>query len=429
MRSARMRELVNLIMVGLLTAVGFASVYTARQNQISSTSLVYAGVFLALFAVAHIGVRAGLPNADPWLLPLAALLCALGLTEIYRLQPSLAGEQSVWIVVGLIGFLGLIFVLRDHRRLEGYKYTLATAAVALLLFTMVAGTSVNGARLWIRVGGIQVQPGEFVKLLLVISLAGYLRENREVLTFARRRVLGIEIPAARHLGPLALMAAVSLGVLAVMNDLGSALLLFGIFLAMIYVATGRAFYTVLGLGIFAAGSWFVYATIPHVRERFTIWINPWAHAHTTGYQIVQSIESIADGGIFGTGLGRSLQVIGHGQTIIPAVQTDGIYAAWSDETGLAGAAGLLLVYLLFAYRGFKIATTAEDSFSKLLACGLTFSFTLQAFLIVGGITRLIPLTGVTLPFVSYGGSSIVSNFLMLALLLMVSDRAAARRPA
>ena len=193
-------------------------------------------------------MRAGLPNADPWLLPLAALLCALGLTEIYRLQPTLARDQSVWIVIGLIGFLGLIFVLGDHRRLEAYKYSLATVAVGLLLFTMVAGTTVNGARLWIRIGGMQVQPGEFVKLLLVISLAGYLRENREVLTYARRRVLGVDIPAARHLGPLALMAAVSLGVLAVMNDLGSALLLFGIFLAMIYVATGRHLYTVLGLG-------------------------------------------------------------------------------------------------------------------------------------------------------------------------------------
>jgi cell division protein FtsW (lipid II flippase) len=428
-RSARLRELVNLVIVGVLTAVGFASVYTARENQISSTSLVYAGFFLVLFAVAHIGVRAGMPNADPWLLPLAALLCALGLTEIYRLQPTLARDQSVWIVIGLIGFLGLVFVLRDHRRLETYKYSLATVAVGLLLFTMVAGTTVNGARLWIRVGGIQVQPGEFVKLLLVISVAGYLRANREVLTFARRRVLGVDIPAARHLGPLALMAAASLGVLAVMNDLGSALLLFGIFLAMIYVATGRHLYTVLGLGVFAVGSLFVYKTVPHVHERFSIWIDPWSHAHSTGYQVVQSVESIADGGVFGTGLGRSLQVIGHGQTIIPAVQTDGIYAAWSDETGLAGAAGLLLIYLLFAYRGFKIATLADDSFSKLLACGLTFSFTLQAFLIVGGITRLIPLTGVTLPFVSYGGSSIVSNFLMLALLLMISDRAAARRTA
>jgi cell division protein FtsW (lipid II flippase) len=427
MHSARVRELVNLGFVGLLTAAGFLAVYTARQHQIRSTSLIYAGFFLVLFVFAHLGVRAGLPHADPWLLPLAALLCALGLIEIYRLDPVLARDQSLWVVVGLVGFLALIFLLRDHRKLEDYKYLLGTAAVLLLLITMVAGTTVNGARLWLRVGGVQVQPGEFAKLLLVIFLAGYLREKREVLTFSRREVLGIGVPPLKHFGPLLLMAGGSLGVLAVVNDMGSALLLFGIFLAMIYVATGRHLYTVLGLGTFVAGSLFVYKAVPHVRERFSVWLDPWSHAHTTGYQVVQSVEAIADGGIFGTGLGRSLQVIGHGQTIIPAVQTDGIYAAWSDETGLAGAAGLLLIYLLFAYRGFKIATLADDSFSKLLACGLTFSFTLQAFLIVGGITRLIPLTGVTLPFVSYGGSSIVSNFLMLALLLMVSDRAAVRR--
>ena len=426
MRSARFRELWNLGWVGLLTAVGFASVYTARQHEISSASLTYAGIFMAVFALAHVGVRAGLPRSDPWLLPLAALLCALGLTEIYRLSPTLARDQSVWVVIGLIGFLGMVFVVRDHRRLEGYKYLLATTAVGLLVVTMVVGTTVNGAKLWLRIGGVQVQPGEFAKLLLVVFLAGYLREKREVLTYAQRRVLGVAIPAARHLGPLVLMAAVSLGVLAVMNDLGSALLLFGIYLAMIYVATGRHLYTVLGLGIFAAGSWAVYHAVAHVQERFQIWIDPWQHPHTTGYQIIQSIEAIADGGVFGTGLGRSLQVIGHGQTIIPAVQTDGIYAAWADETGLAGAAGLLLIYLLFCYRGFKIASVADDGFSKLLACGLTFAFGLQAFLIVGGITRLIPLTGITLPFVSYGGSSIVSNFLMLALLLMVSNKAAVR---
>jgi cell division protein FtsW (lipid II flippase) len=210
-------------------------------------------------------------------------------------------------------------------------------------------------------------------------------------------------------------------VVAVMNDMGTALLLFGIFLAMLYVATGRALYTVVGLSLFAAGSWFVYQSTAHVRERFTIWLDPWKDAHDTGYQLVQTIESIADGGVFGSGLGRSFQLFSNGHTIIPEAQTDGIFAVWANETGLAGAAGLLLVYLLFAYRGFKIATLADDSFSKLLAAGLTFAFSFQAFLIVGGVTRVIPLTGITLPFVSYGGSSIVSNFALLALLLMVSD--------
>lgn len=421
MRSPRARELWNLLWVAVLTAIGFLAVYTARQQEISSTSLVYAGFFLALYGVAHLGLRAGLPDADPWLLPLAALLTAMGLTEIYRLDPVLARDQSVWIVIGLIGFLALIFIVRDHRRLENYKYTLAAAGVLLLVVTMLAGTTINGARLWIRVGGVQVQPGEFSKLLLVIFLAGYLRERREVLAMAHRRILGVGVPAVRHLGPLLAMTGIALGVVAVMNDLGTALLLFGIFLAMIYVATGRTAYTVVGLALFAVGSWLIYQITPHVQERFSVWLNPWKDPHATGYQIIQSIESIADGGVFGTGLGRSFQLLHGGVTVIPAAQTDGIYAVWADETGLAGAAGLLLVYLMFAYRGFKIASMADDGFSKLLAAGLTFSFVLQAFLIVGGITRLIPLTGITLPFVSYGGSSIVSNFLLLGLLLMVSS--------
>jgi cell division protein FtsW (lipid II flippase) len=424
--SLRIRELLNLAMATVLVGIGFASVYTARQNEISNTSLAYAGVFLGLFAIAHLGARFRLPNADPWLLPLAALLAGLGLTMIYRLNPTLARDQSAWIVIGVAAFLATIWFLRDYRRLEDYKYLLALAAVGLLLVTMVIGTTVNGAKLWLRVGGIQVQPGEFSKILLVVFLAAYLRENREVLTIAHHRVLRLGIPAARHFGPLLTMAGVALGVLALMNDLGSALLFFGIFLAMLYVATGRHAYTVVGLGLFAAGSWFIYTTAGHVRERFQIWLDPWKDAHDTGYQLVQAIEAVADGGVFGTGLGRSFQVV-RDQMVIPAAHTDGIYAVWADETGLAGAAGLLLLYLLFAYRGFKVATMADDGFSKLLALGLVFTITLQAFLIVGGVIRLIPLTGITLPFVSYGGSSIVSNFVVLALLLAVSDRANARR--
>jgi cell division protein FtsW (lipid II flippase) len=422
MRSARFRELWNLLAVAVLTGVGFLSVYTARQQEITSTSLIYAAFFLALYFVAHLGLRAGLPDADPWLLPLSALLTAMGLTEIYRLNPLLARDQSIWIVVGLGGFLTLILLVGDQRKLESYKYTLGVAAVALLVITMLLGTTINGAKLWLRVGGVQVQPGEFAKLLLVIFLAGYLREKRELLTMAHRRILGVGLPAARHLGPLLAMTGVALGVVAVMNDMGTALLLYGIFLAMVYIATGRQLYTVAGLALFVGGSFMVYRLIPHVQERFQVWLDPWKTPHTNGYQIIQSIESIADGGIFGSGLGRSFQVFSNGSSVIPAAQTDGIYAVWANETGLAGAAGMLLIYLLFAYRGFKIASVADDSFSKLLASGLTFTVVLQAFLIVGGITRLIPLTGITLPFVSYGGSSVVSNFMLLALLLMVSAR-------
>jgi cell division protein FtsW (lipid II flippase) len=423
MRSARFRELWNLLAVAVLTGVGFLSVYTARQQEITSTSLIYAAFFLALYFVAHLGLRAGLPDADPWLLPLSALLTAMGLTEIYRLNPLLARDQSIWIVVGLGGFLALILLVGDQRKLESYKYTLGVAAVAMLVITMLVGTTINGAKLWLRVGGIQVQPGEFAKLLLVVFLAGYLREKRELLTMAHRRILGVGLPAARHLGPLLAMTGVALGVVAVMNDMGTALLLYGIFLAMVYVATGRQLYTVAGLALFVGGS-FLSTASPARAGALPGVARPLEDPHTNGYQIIQSIESIADGGIFGSGLGRSFQVFSNGSSVIPAAQTDGIYAVWANETGLAGAAGMLLIYLLFAYRGFKIASVADDSFSKLLAAGLTFTVVLQAFLIVGGITRLIPLTGITLPFVSYGGSSVVSNFMLLALLLMVSSRTA-----
>ena len=332
------------------------------------------------------GVRAGLPNADPWLLPLAALLCALGLTEIYRLQPTLARDQSVWIVVGLIGFLGAR-VRAPRPPPPGGLQVLARrrSRSAAALVTMVAGTTVNGARLWLR---HRRHPGAArrVREAAAGDLARRLpaREPRgaHVRPPARARGRHPRRPPSgaaaadggRRAGRARGDERPRLGAAPVRHLPGDDLRRHRP--APVHGARPRP---VRGR---VAGS--CTRRCRTCSERFSIWIDPWSHAHSTGYQIVQSIESIADGGVFGTGLGRSLQVIGHGQTIIPAVQTDGIYAAWSDETGLAGAAGLLLVYLLFAYRGFKIATLADDSFSKLLACGLTFSFTLQAFLIVGG---------------------------------------------
>jgi cell division protein FtsW (lipid II flippase) len=361
--------------------------------------------------------RFTVPYADPTLLPLVGLLTALGLTVIYRLGPDDARRQAVWVAIG-IGILAatLIWLRFDYRVLERYKYIFGISAVVLLLLPSVPGLGhrVNGVKLWIKVGPMQLQPGELAKIFLIIFLAGYLRDKREAL--ARGRL--------KDLGPLLVIWGAAMLVLVQTSDLGSALLNFGIFLAMVYIATGRQLYTVAGLALFAGGSLLVYRLTPHVQERFQVWLDPWKTPHTNGYQIIQSIESIADGGIFGSGLGRSFQVFSNGSSVIPAAQTDGIYAVWANETGLAGAAGMLLIYLLFAYRGFKIASVADDSFSKLLAAGLTFTVVLQAFLIVGGITRLIPLTGITLPFVSYGGSSVVSNFMLLALLLMVSSRTA-----
>ena len=428
--SARNRELANLIVVGILTALGFASVYIARQEVVSTASLSYAAFFFVLYVAAHLVARMTVPWADPYLLPMAGLLTGIGVTEIYRLNPTNAFRQGLWIVVALGAFAATLLVLhRDYRRLESYKYLFGLTAIGLLVLPAVPGlgTSVNGARLWIHFGSLQFQPGELAKVFLIVFLAGYLREKREVLAQGR----------LKDFGPLLLIWGGAMLVLVETNDLGSALLYFGIFLAMLYVATGRLLYVGLGAGLFVAGAAGVYQLVAHVRDRVTIWLHPWTdHAVYCGingkmlprqdcasYQLVKSLYSVAHGNWFGTGLGKGTFETTEGHELIPYLNTDFIYSALAQELGLVGVAALLLVYMLFVARGFKIAMLADDGFSKLLAVGLTFAFALQTFIIVGGILRLIPLTGITLPFVSYGGSSIVANFILLAGLLLVSNRA------
>jgi cell division protein FtsW (lipid II flippase) len=437
--SARNRELANLIVVGILTALGFASVYIARQEVVSTASLSYAGFFFALYLAAHLVARLTVPFADPYLLPMAGLLTGIGLTEIYRLKPSDAFRQGLWIVVALAAFSVTLYVLhRDYRRLESYKYLFGLTAIGLLVLPGVPGlgTSVNGARLWVHVGSLQFQPGELAKIMLIVFLAGYLREKREVLAQGR----------LKDFGPLLVIWGGAMLVLVETNDLGSALLYFGIFLAMLYVATGRLLYVALGAGLFVGGAAGVYQLVAHVRDRVTIWLHPWTdHAVYCGingkmlprqdcasYQLVKSLYSVAHGNWFGTGLGKGSfnSVPPPGEQphqLIPYLNTDFIYSALAQELGLVGVAALLLVYMLFVARGMKIAMLAEDGFSKLLAVGLTFAFALQTFIIVGGILRIIPLTGITLPLVSYGGSSVVANFVLLAGLLLVSNRANAAR--
>jgi cell division protein FtsW (lipid II flippase) len=276
---------------------------------------------------------------------------------------------------------------------------------------------VNGARLWVAVGPVQFQPGEFAKLFLIVFLAGYLREKREVLADGR----------IKDFGPLLVIWGAAMAVLVQTNDLGSALLYFGIFLGMLYVATARALYAAAGLGLFVAGAWAAYQVVPRVQDRVSIWLDPWADAQGNGYQVIQSIYSIAKGGFGGAGLGQGTFTSPGGSQLIPELNTDFIYAAIAQELGLVGASALLLLYMLFIVRGFRTALLASDGFSKLLAAGLTFGFAVQSFIIIGGIVRLMPLTGITLPFVSYGGSSVVANFVLLAGLMLVSNRANALR--
>jgi cell division protein FtsW (lipid II flippase) len=388
---------------------------------------------MALYLAAHLVARYAVPYADPVLLPLAALLSAIGVTTIYRLEPDDAFRQSLWIVIGVVLFGLTLFALRrDFRVLESYKYLFGLTSILLLMLPALPGIgqTINGARLWVKVGAFQFQPGELAKIFLIVFLAGYLRDKREVLAQGR----------LKDFGPLLLIWGAAMLVLVQTNDLGSALLLFGIFLAMLYVATGRALYAAGGLVLFVAGAALVYNFVSHVRERVTIWLQPWTDepvfCSQTGelalrqdcgsFQLVKSLYSIGNGGFGGTGLGRGTVTSTDGEPLFPFLNTDFIYSVIAQELGLVGAAGLLLVFMLVVARGFRVALAADDGFSKLLAAGLTFGFALQTFIIVGGVLRVIPLTGITLPFVSYGGSSVVANFILLALLLLVSDRANAQ---
>jgi cell division protein FtsW (lipid II flippase) len=385
---------------------------------------------MALYLAAHLVARYAVPYADPVLLPLAALLSAIGVTTIYRLEPDDAFRQSLWIVIGVILFALTLYALRrDFRVLEQYKYLFGLTSILLLMLPALPGLgqTINGARLWVKVGAFQFQPGELAKIFLIVFLAGYLRDKREVLAQGR----------LKDFGPLLVIWGAAMLVLVQTNDLGSALLQFGIFLAMLYVATGRAAYAAGGLVLFLAGCALVYQFVSHVRERVTIWLQPWTdepvYCAQTGelalrqdcgsFQLVKSLYSIGNGGFDGTGWGKGTFTTTSGEPLFPFLNTDFIFSAIAQELGLIGAAGLLLVFMLFVARGFRVALAADDGFSKLLAAGLTFGFALQTFIIVGGVLRVIPLTGITLPFVSYGGSSVVSNFVLLALLLLVSDRA------
>jgi cell division protein FtsW (lipid II flippase) len=429
--SPRNRELAFLLVVGLLTAIGFASVYIARQSVVSTASLTYAAIFFGLYLVAHVVARATVPFADPYLLPIAGLLTAVGVTEIYRLHPADAFKQGFWIVVAVAFFAAALFVLRrDYRRLESYKYLFGLGAIVLLLLPLSPGIGrvVNGARLWVGVGSLQFQPGELAKIFLIVFLAGYLREKREVLAQGR----------LKDFGPLLVIWGMAMLVLIETRDLGGGLLYFGIFLAMLYVATGRVAYVAVGIALFLVGSVGVWKVTPHVQERVTVWRQPWSshpvycptapqhlalRQNCQGYQIVQSLYSISHGGYLGAGLGKGTVTTIGGTSLIPYAKTDFIFSVLAQELGLVGAAAFLLVYMIFVLRGVRIALLAQDGFSKLLALGLTFAFALQTFIIVGGILRIIPLTGITLPFVSYGGSSVVANFALLAGLLLVSNRA------
>ncbi|MFO7572006.1 MAG: FtsW/RodA/SpoVE family cell cycle protein [Gaiellaceae bacterium] len=432
--TARGRELSGLVAAGLIAGVALASVAIAREAEVTPGVATYGALFLGLYVAAHVVVRRVAPYADGALLPLAAVLTAFGLTFNYRLDAGDGARQALWVVIGVGIFAAVLVALRhDYRVLESYRYLFGVSAVLLLLLPSVPGLGerVNGVRLWVSVGPLQFQPGELAKICLVLFLAGYLRQKRESVASGQ----------LKDIGPLLAIWGAAMLVIVQTNDLGSALLAFGIFLAMLYVATGRALYVGVGLALFVAGAGVLYNAIGRVQERVTIWLQPWTdepvycalngqlelRQDCGSYQLVKSLYSIANGGFGGTGIGRGTFTSTDGSELIPYLRTDFIYSAIAQELGLIGAAALLLCCMLFVARGMRVALRAEDGFSKLLAAGLTFGFALQTFIIVGGVLRVVPLTGITLPFVSYGGTSVVANFVLLALLLLVSNRASAPR--
>jgi cell division protein FtsW (lipid II flippase) len=428
--SARNRELLGLVPASLLVTAGFAAVFIQRGS-LSNVSLTYGAIFLGLCLGAHVFLRAALPYADPYLFPLVAVLACFGLVMVYRIDATLARQQAQWFVVGLGLFVATIVFLRDYRKLEQYRYTIAAVSLGLLVLPRLPGigAQVNGAYLGVRIPGVFVfQPTEFAKLGIVVFLASYLRDTRHVLVTGARRVLGVTLPPLKHFGPLLVIWGIAMLLLVVIRDLGSSLMFFGAFLALLYVATNRFSFVVIGLLLFGLGAWYLGTHVPHVHDRVTVWLDPLnAQRYPgTGYQIANSLFAQADGGLLGRGFGEGMLVTPGGGPLLPAPQTDTIYAVIVNEVGLAGAVAVLMTYLLVVQRGFKIALLARDSFSTLLAVGLAAVFALQVFVIVGGVVNVIPLTGVTLPFISYGGSSLLANFVLLALLLLVSDRA--RRP-
>ena len=418
-RARRNSELALLILAILLAVGAYALVGLGLDGEVPVGLAGYGMLLVGGYVFAHLCVRWLAPQADPVFLPTAVLLAGLGFAVIYRLDASLAGAQTLWLLFGLGLFALTLLLVKDHRQLDHFTYTIGLLGILMLLLPLAPGIgrTVRGARLWVGIGPLQFQPAEIGKVLLVIFLASYLNARKELLSVATRRLGPLALPELRHLAPLLVAWGISLIVLFLERDLGSSLLFFGIFVVMLWVATGRAAYLILGAVLFAAGALFGYAAFEHVQDRVTVWLHVFEPGliQDEGYQLAQSLFAMATGGILGTGLGLGRP------GLIPDAHTDFVFSAIGEELGLLGTMAMLLLFVLLVFRGFRAAVRSPDGFGQLLAAGLSTILALQTFVIVGGVTRLIPLTGITLPFVSYGGSSLVANFVLLALLVRVSS--------
>jgi cell division protein FtsW (lipid II flippase) len=398
------------------------------------TSLLSAGLLLL---ITHAVVRWQTPYADPLLLPSVAALNMLGLAMIHRLDIAATQRaisngspmptpdvylQLTWMLVGLVSFILILILITDHRKLQRSTFTAGFAGIVLLFLPLLPfiGTEINGAQLWLNFLGFSFQPGELAKVALTIFFSGFLVTRRHSLALVQNKILGVGVPRGKDLGPMLLVWFAALLVLILERDLGTSLLLFGLFIVILYVATGRRSWVLIGGGLLTVGGALAYRAFGHVRIRFDVWLNPFSDANDSGFQIVQSLYGFANGGIFGTGWGQ-----GYPQ-LVPFAKTDFITSAIGEELGLMGMIAILLLFAIVVERGARAAVATRDPFGNLLAIGLTTVIGLQTFIVVGGVTRLVPLTGLTTPFLSYGGSSLVANYIIVALLIRISN--AARAP-
>ena len=433
----RRRELGLLFIVFLIVALGLLNVDIAVKGVVQKLTIEILLVFIATSLTAHVAIRWRAEWADPLLLPLSALLTGVGIAMIHRLdladelravsrhEPipvAKAGAQVTWFVVGAALMVVTIVFIRDHRRLQRYPWTLTMVGLLLVLAPLAPGIgrTIRGATLWVNIAGLSFQPAEIAKVVLTIGFAAYLARHGKTLSALRSKVLGIPFPRPRDLGPLLVVWALSLSVLILQRDLGTSLLFFGIFVVLLYVATEQRSWPLIGFALFASGAGLAWSMFSHVQIRVALWINPFIGDGTS--QVALGLYGLANGGLFGAGLGG-----GYPQ-LVPFAESDFIFASIGEELGLVGSVALLLLYATLMARGLKVATRVRDRFGLLLAVGVTTALTLQTFVVLGGVSRLIPLTGLTTPFLSSGGSSLVANFIMIGLLLRMSHAAGKPMP-
>jgi peptidoglycan glycosyltransferase len=418
----RSTELMLIVMAATIIGVAYTLASLGANATIPAGIGAFLGLLLILIGVAHVAVRLLARGADGTLLPLAVLLHGLGFVMITRLDDRLAGLQSLWSLVAIAAFVATLLFVQRATDLARYKWTLFFAGAALLLLPMAPGigVNVNGARIWVNLGPLNFQPGEFAKIALAVFFAAYLAERRELIAASTWRIGPLRLPELQYIAPILVAWGFSVMVMVGERDLGSSLLFFTLFVVMMWVATERVSYLVIGFVLFGAAAFVSWRMFGHVQDRVDIWLDPWADEYGKGFQIVQALYGLGDGGIVGTGLGRG------SPDKVPEAQNDFIFAALGEEMGLVGATTVLMAYLLLIGAGLRIALRTDRTFEKLLAVGLTTIVGMQAFIIVGGVIKVVPLTGITLPFVSYGGSSLLSNYILLAILLRLSDAGARR---